>query len=79
MKEMKQKTILGATMSISKIKTKQNVKDLSVHQRKCKFFNDGGLKTWPVYTTNMCLMECRMKVIQDKCNCRPHFARSIGL
>ncbi|XP_043523868.1 pickpocket protein 28-like [Frieseomelitta varia] len=77
MKEMKQKTILGATMSMSKIKTKQNVKDLSVHQRKCKFFNDGGLKTWPVYTTNMCVMECRMKVIQDKCNCRPHFARSI--
>lgn len=75
---MKQKTILSAIMSMSKVKTKQNVKDLSVHQRKCKFSNDGGLKTWPVYAPTMCVIECRMKVIQDKCNCRPHFARSIG-
>lgn len=62
----------------SQIQTKPNVQELSVRQRKCKFFNDGGLKTWPVYTKNMCIIECRMKVIQDNCNCRPHFARPIG-
>lgn len=62
----------------SQIQTKPNVQELSVRQRKCKFFDDGGLKTWPVYTKNMCIIECRMKVIQDNCNCRPHFARPIG-
>ncbi|OAD60203.1 hypothetical protein WN48_06132, partial [Eufriesea mexicana] len=66
-----------AIMSISAIETKPDVIQLSIQQRKCKFFNDGGLETWPVYTRNMCIMECRMKVIQDNCNCRPHFARTI--
>ncbi|XP_015429212.1 PREDICTED: uncharacterized protein LOC107185949 [Dufourea novaeangliae] len=65
-------------MSISEIKTKSNVKELHVHQRKCKFVTDGGLKTWPVYTRNMCTIECRMRVIEKRCNCRPHFARPIG-
>ncbi|XP_031367621.1 pickpocket protein 19-like [Apis dorsata] len=61
----------------SQIQTKPNVQELSIRQRKCKFFGDGGLKTWPVYTKNMCIIECRMKIIQDNCNCRPHFARPI--
>ncbi|XP_043263887.1 uncharacterized protein LOC122404069 [Colletes gigas] len=64
-------------MSISEIKTRANVRELQVHQRKCKFVNDGGLRTWPVYTKNMCVIECRMRVIEDRCNCRPHFARPI--
>ncbi|XP_053997452.1 pickpocket protein 19-like isoform X1 [Hylaeus anthracinus] len=64
-------------MSISAIKTDPTVKELQISQRKCKFHNDGGLKTWPVYTRNMCKMECRMRVIEDRCKCRPHFARPI--
>lgn len=65
-------------MSISEIKTAAKVRELRVHQRKCKFFSDGGLKVWPVYTWNMCVEECRMRVIQDRCKCRPHFARITG-
>lgn len=78
MKWVKPKMYQRAIMSISAIKTEPNVIELSVQQRKCKFSSDGGLKTWPVYTRSMCIMECRMKVIQDNCNCRPHFARAIG-
>lgn len=76
---MKPKILQRAVLSMSEIKTKSNVRELSVRQRKCKFFSDGGLKTWPVYSRSMCVTECRMKVIQDHCDCRPHFARPTGL
>ncbi|CAK9823349.1 Pickpocket protein 19 [Anthophora retusa] len=77
-KLVKQRIMHQGIMSISEIKTTPNVKELRIQQRKCKFLNDGGLETWPVYTRNMCITECRMKVIQDRCNCRPHFARPIN-
>ncbi|XP_068985210.1 pickpocket protein 19-like [Bombus flavifrons] len=77
MRWVKPRMLQRAIMSITQINMNPNVKELRAHQRNCKVHNDGGLKTWPVYTRNMCITECRMKVIQDKCNCRPHFARPI--
>ncbi|XP_076681114.1 pickpocket protein 19 [Andrena cerasifolii] len=78
MRLIRQKVLQRAIMSISEIKTAAKVRELRVHQRKCKFFSDGGLKAWPVYTWNMCVEECRMRVIQDRCKCRPHFTRVTG-
>lgn len=78
MKFMREQTGERVIMSLSEIKTEEKVRELKVHQRHCKFQNDGGLKTWPVYTKDMCKIECRMRVIEDHCNCRPHFARPIG-
>lgn len=78
MRWVKPRMLQRAIMSITQINMNPNVKELRAHQRNCKVYNDDGLKTWPVYTRNMCITECRMKVIQDKCNCRPHFARPIG-
>lgn len=78
MRWVKPRMLQRAIMSITQINMNPNVKELRAHQRNCKVHNDGGLKTWPLYTRNMCITECRMKVIQDKCNCRPHFARPIG-
>ncbi|XP_071871612.1 pickpocket protein 19 [Bombus fervidus] len=77
MRWVKPKMLQRAIMSITQINMNPNVEELRAHQRNCKVYNDDGLKTWPVYTRNMCTTECRMKVIQDKCNCRPHFARPI--
>nr|XP_012141251.1 PREDICTED: uncharacterized protein LOC100882998 [Megachile rotundata] len=75
-----QRTVVQrSTLSIFEIKTKTNLTHLSVHQRKCKFQADGGLETWPVYTPNMCTIECRMKMIEKYCHCRPHFARPYGI
>ncbi|XP_076761857.1 pickpocket protein 19 [Xylocopa sonorina] len=66
-----------AVMSISQITSSPDIKELSVHQRNCKFINEGGLKMVPAYSKNMCITECRMKIIQDYCNCRPHFTKPI--
>ncbi|KOC70359.1 Sodium channel protein Nach [Habropoda laboriosa] len=77
MKLAKSRTMQQGIISISEIKTTPNVEELRIQQRKCKFLHDGGLETWPIYTRNMCITECRMKVIQNHCNCRPHFARPI--
>ncbi|CAL7939244.1 unnamed protein product [Xylocopa violacea] len=66
-----------AVMSISQITSNPDIKELSVHQRNCKFLNEGGLKMVPIYSKNVCVTECRMKIIQDHCNCRPHFTKPI--
>ncbi|XP_029041308.1 pickpocket protein 19-like [Osmia bicornis bicornis] len=75
MKWIRSKVLQRATLSISGIRAMPNVKELHIHQRKCKVYSDGGLKTWPIYTMNRCTIECRMNVIQHRCKCRPHFAR----
>ncbi|XP_076294152.1 acid-sensing ion channel 1 [Lasioglossum baleicum] len=77
MRLVKPKFLQRPVMSIFSIKTKPNVQGLHVHQRRCKFTSDGGLNTWPIYTANMCIIECRMRKIQHHCKCRPHFARPI--
>ncbi|XP_033329496.2 uncharacterized protein LOC117222100 isoform X2 [Megalopta genalis] len=74
---MKPNTAQRPVMMISLIKTLSNVQELQVHQRRCKFTSDGGLRTWPIYSKNMCMMECRMRTIQQLCKCRPHFARPV--
>ncbi|XP_076644523.1 acid-sensing ion channel 1 isoform X2 [Halictus rubicundus] len=76
-KSMKPKLLQRPIVSMFVIKTKSNVQGLQVHQRRCKFSRDGGLKTWPIYTYHMCIIECRMRKIQHHCKCRPHFARPI--
>ncbi|XP_078039740.1 pickpocket protein 19 [Augochlora pura] len=77
MKWMKPKILQRPIMMITLIQTKPNVRELQVHQRRCKFSSDGGLQTWPIYSKNMCIVECRMRTIQHLCKCRPHFARPI--
>lgn len=52
-----------------------NVRDLSVEQRKCRFFNESNLVTSPVYSYRLCRNECRMKLAHRLCGCIPHFYR----
>ncbi|KAG7190655.1 hypothetical protein KM043_006737 [Ampulex compressa] len=65
-------------LMMSDVTTMEQVKDLSVHQRTCKYPDDKGLKMWPIYSYGMCVRECRMDLIEKHCNCYPHFSRSIG-
>uniref|UniRef100_A0A336KHS0 CSON009699 protein n=1 Tax=Culicoides sonorensis TaxID=179676 RepID=A0A336KHS0_CULSO len=44
-----------------------------VIQRKCRFHNESNLEHFPVYTKNLCLSECRAKLMLEKCGCIPHF------
>jgi len=55
------------------------VNKMSMKQRNCKFRENGSLKTWPIYSARMCLIECRHQIIIQYCRCLPHFARPIGM
>lgn len=44
-----------------------------VIQRKCRFHNESNLEHYPIYTRKLCLAECRVKLMMEKCGCIPHF------
>uniref|UniRef100_A0A182MVG2 Pickpocket n=1 Tax=Anopheles culicifacies TaxID=139723 RepID=A0A182MVG2_9DIPT len=61
------------------ILTSRNARELSISQRQCRFTHEGeSLMFSPVYSYNLCRIECRMKFAFKVCGCVPHFYRPIG-
>ncbi|XP_053691147.1 sodium channel protein Nach [Sabethes cyaneus] len=59
--------------------TSSAVKELSVSQRQCRFsFEADGLEFSPIYSYNLCRIECRMRLAVQYCGCIPHFYRNQG-
>ncbi|XP_035787924.1 uncharacterized protein LOC118464587 [Anopheles albimanus] len=50
----------------------ERLKELSVEQRKCYFY-DESYNQLPFYSRNLCLMSCRAARAVALCRCRPHF------
>lgn len=65
-------------LSALSIYSTKEARSLSVAQRKCRFLEESNLKISPVYTYNLCRMQCRVKLCQALCGCVPYFYRSIG-
>ncbi|CAH1392429.1 unnamed protein product [Nezara viridula] len=53
----------------------KEVEDLSIQQRKCRLPRESNLLTSPVYSYNLCRMECRIKECYGLCKCIPYFYR----
>lgn len=52
---------------------------LSISQRQCRFTNEANsLSSSPVYSYNICQMECRRNMALQFCGCIPHFYRPNG-
>lgn len=52
---------------------------LTTSQRQCRFANEAEtLASSPVYSYNLCQMECRKHMIEFLCGCVPHFYRPTG-
>ncbi|XP_055609428.1 uncharacterized protein LOC129756544 [Uranotaenia lowii] len=59
--------------------TSPNARELSVSQRKCRFTHEAEvLQFSPVYSYNLCRIECRMRLAARICGCIPHFYRNNG-
>ena len=56
----------------------EDVRSLSVSQRKCRFLEESDLDISPVYSYNLCRMQCRVTQALQLCGCVPHFYRSKG-
>ncbi|XP_024084076.1 sodium channel protein Nach-like isoform X2 [Cimex lectularius] len=52
--------------------------ELTISQRKCRHPGESNLAISPVYSYNMCRMDCRVKKMISMCNCVPHFYRHMG-
>ncbi|XP_052859752.1 uncharacterized protein LOC128267002 [Anopheles cruzii] len=63
---------LVAMYNILETVSTERLKDLTVQQRNC-FFYDERYEQLPLYSRNLCLMNCRAKRAQALCRCRPHF------
>jgi hypothetical protein len=53
-----------------------DVTSLSFSQRKCRFLEESDLHISPVYSYNLCRMQCRMEQAMRLCGCIPHFYRT---
>lgn len=49
------------------------LKTLSPAQRKCRFDDEPLTKDIPAYSTSICYMACRLKLVKKLCGCRPFF------
>ncbi|XP_053678217.1 uncharacterized protein LOC128728576 [Anopheles nili] len=59
--------------------TSRNARELSVSQRQCRFTHEGDVLMFsPVYSYNLCRIECRMRFAFKLCGCVPHFYRPVG-
>ena len=59
-------------IDLSKQDTDHNVRDLSVAERKCKFSDENdGLSTFKFYSKINCIFDCKLKVAEEVCGCRP--------
>ncbi|XP_055543488.1 sodium channel protein Nach, partial [Wyeomyia smithii] len=59
--------------------TSTSVKELSISQRQCRFsFEADALEFSPIYSYNLCRIECRMRLALKYCGCIPHFYRNRG-
>ncbi|XP_035904510.1 uncharacterized protein LOC118508859 [Anopheles stephensi] len=63
---------LVAVYSVLETVANERLKDLTVRQRNC-FFYDEVYERLPRYSHNLCIMSCRAKRALAACRCRPHF------
>uniref|UniRef100_A0A6E8VR77 Sodium channel protein Nach n=1 Tax=Anopheles coluzzii TaxID=1518534 RepID=A0A6E8VR77_ANOCL len=63
---------LVAVYSVLETVANERLKDLTVRQRKCYFY-DEAYENLQFYSYNLCIMNCRAKRALAVCQCRPHF------
>lgn len=69
---------LTASVLSLTIYSTDDVRSLSISQRKCRFLEESDLLISPVYSYNLCRMQCRMDQAMRLCGCIPHFYRTKG-
>ncbi len=68
-------TITTVELIINAIVSSNKLTQLSADQRKCYFPSEIPLKYFNIYTTNLCLISCRIDAAVSLCGCTPFFYR----
>lgn len=64
------------TILIDEIVSSDRIKLFGVERRRCRFGSettDNNLFGQHLYTENSCILDCRVKIAMDICDCRPFF------
>lgn len=51
----------------------EEVRQLHVDHRRCRFLDESNLEVSPFYTVNLCYGQCRAKLAIKLCGCAPFF------
>lgn len=65
-------------ISITDIENEPEVRQLRVHQRKCRFPEENPLRVSDEYSNSACVTECRKNEQLKLCNCTSHLMPNTG-
>ncbi|CAG9826679.1 unnamed protein product [Diabrotica balteata] len=51
----------------------EEIRELPLSQRQCLYPDEKDLIYFKVYNFRSCLVECRMNITREMCNCTPHY------
>ncbi|XP_065165875.1 pickpocket protein 28-like [Atheta coriaria] len=54
-----------------------DIRSLRISQRHCRFTDESDLKYFPVYSYNLCRLECKMRLAWRLCKCFPFYFRRL--
>ncbi|XP_064547837.1 sodium channel protein Nach [Drosophila montana] len=58
---------------LSSISAEDEVRNVPVAYRKCRYIEENYLKYYSPYHPSLCRLECRINVALDLCKCKPYF------
>lgn len=56
----------------------ESLKRLLPSQRQCRFDDEPITNDLPVYSTSICYIVCRYRLVMKLCGCRPYFYHNMG-
>lgn len=65
--------IIHNEVEVQEILTADSLRDFSIQRRKCLFSDEPVLKYFPIYTINLCRIDCRIQAALATCGCYPFF------
>uniref|UniRef100_A0A1A9W9L9 Uncharacterized protein n=1 Tax=Glossina brevipalpis TaxID=37001 RepID=A0A1A9W9L9_9MUSC len=67
---------LGIELMLSITTAEEEVRNLPIAFRKCRYTNENNLKYFQSYSPGLCRTECRINAALEKCGCKPFFYAS---
>lgn len=60
-------------MELNEISSSDSLRAVSIKRRNCLYFEEKVLDFFPVYTKNLCRINCRIRAALQLCGCVPFF------
>lgn len=65
-------------MAINEIENQEEVRDVSIQQRNCRFMEESNLDVYPFYSYSACCVQCRKDAQLKTCKCAHHLMPNTG-